>query len=117
MEGAAVGHLGDLLAAAEAIGDDQPVGGGAANGGEEFEFADGGGNFVFVALEAERSGHAAASGRGGLEVDAEAAQKRFLGGHLHDGFVMAVAVEQRFAVELRERGYRGVEFALEKFAE
>jgi hypothetical protein len=53
---------------------------------------------VVVALEAEGAGHAAASGGGGLEVDADAVQEGFFGGHLHDGFVMAVAVEERFAV-------------------
>ena len=115
MEGAAVGHLGDLLAAAEAIGDDQPVGGGAANGGEEFEFADGLGDFVFVVFEAEGAGHAAASGGGGLEGDAEAAQEGFFGGHLHDGFVVAVAVEQGFAVELGQRGGGVIQFLFQEF--
>ena len=69
-----------------------------ADGGEEFEFADGLGDFVFVMFEAEGTGHAAASGSGGLEVDAEAVEERFFGSHFHDGFVMAVAVEESFAV-------------------
>ena len=51
-----------------------------------------------------------------MEVDAEAAQERFFGGHLHDGFVMAVSVEQGFARELRELRV-GSEFLLEEFAE
>ena len=67
-------------------------------------------------VEAEGAGHAAASGSGRLEVDAEAAQERFFGGHLHDGFVMAVAVEQGFARELRAAG-RCAQFLFEEFAE
>ncbi len=116
MQGAAVGALGDLLAAAESVGDDEPVGGGFADGGEEFEFADGLGDVVLVdPLEAEGSGHAAASGGGRLEVDAEAVEERLFGGHLHDRLVMAVSVEQGFAAELRERGVAGV--VVEEFAE
>jgi len=74
VQGLAVGALGDLFAATEAVGDDQAVGGSTADGGEEFEFTDGHGNVVFVALEAERAGHTAASGGGLAEVDAETAQ-------------------------------------------
>ena len=95
--------LGDLLPAAEAVGDDQPVVRCLADGGEEFELSDGLGDFVVLGVEAEGSGHAAASGGGSREVDAEAAEEGFLGGHLHDGFVMAMAVKQRFARELRKR--------------
>ena len=43
-----------------------------------------------------------------MEVDADAAQERLFGGHLHDRFVMAVSVDQGLAVELRERGIAGV---------
>jgi len=115
MKGVAAGGLGDLLAAAESVGDDEPVGRGVANGGEKFEFADRLGDVVFVVFEAKGAGHAAASGRGRLEVDADAAEEGFFGGHLHDGFVMAVAMEKSFAGELRERGVAGV--VLEKLAE
>ncbi len=73
MEGVAVGALGDLLAATESVGDDEPVGGRFPDRGEEFEFSDGREiRTYFISLEAEGSGHAAASGRRGLEVDAEA---------------------------------------------
>jgi hypothetical protein len=51
-----------------------------------------------------------------LEVDAEAVEKRFFGGHLHDGFVMAVSVEQGFARELRKLRV-GREFLFEELAE
>ncbi len=115
MEGVAAGALGDLLAAAESVGDDEPVGGGLADGGEKFEFADGFGDLIFVVLEAEGSGHAATSGGGRPEVDADAVQERLFRGHLHDRFVVAVAVEQGFAIELWERSAAGI--FLEEFAE
>ena len=99
VEGVAGGALGDLFAAAEAVGDDEPVPRGFTDCGEKFEFADGGGNviFLFISFEAEGASHAAASGSWGLEVDADAVQQRFFGGHLHDGFVMTVSVKERFA--------------------
>ena len=78
-------------------------GGSFADGGQKFEFADRLRDFVFVVLEAERAGHTAASRSWSLEVDADAAQQRFFGGHLHDGLVMAVPVQQSFAFEARQR--------------
>jgi hypothetical protein len=45
-----------------------------------------------------------------LEVDAEAAQDRLFGGHLHEGFVVAVAVQERFAIQLGQRKMLGVSF-------
>ena len=65
--------LGDLFAATEAVGDDEAVWGCVADGREEFQFSNGGGNFVFVMLEAEGASHAAAAGGGRVEIDAEAA--------------------------------------------
>ena len=115
MQGMAGRALGDLLAATEAVGDDQPVGRGLADGGEKFEFADGDRDVVLVLFKAKRAGHAAAAGSGALEVDAEAAQDGLFGGHLHERFVVAVAVEERFAVEPREREILGAGF--EEFAE
>jgi hypothetical protein len=101
MQRLAIGALSDLFAATEAVGDDQPVRRSFADGGKKFEFADCDRNVVFLSLEAELASHAAATGGGALEVDAEAAQDGLLGRHLHDGFVMAVAVEECLAVELR----------------
>ena len=89
--------------------------GGAADGGEEFEFTDGDGDVVFIGFETEGTGHAAASGSGSLEVDTEAAENGFFGVHLHKRFLMAVAVEKGFAVEFANREVRGVGF--EEFAE
>src|ERR1700719_2226183 len=107
--------LRDLLATTESVGDDEPVGGRVANSREKFEFANGRGDFVLVVLEAEGSGHATASRSRSLEVDADAAQEPLFGGHLHDGLVMAVSVEQRLALELREGRVAGVVF--QKLAE
>jgi len=41
VQSVAVGALGDLLAATEAVGDDERLRGGGADCREEFEFADG----------------------------------------------------------------------------
>ena len=103
MEGVAVGLLRDLFAAAETVGYDQPVGGSLADGGEEFEFSDGFGDVVFIFFEAEGSGHAAAAGGGRGVVDAHAMEDGFFGGHSHDGFMVAVAVDESAAGEFRER--------------
>ena len=115
VQGVPVGLLGDLLAAAETVGYDQPVGGSLADGGEEFQFAYGFRNGVFISFEAEGSGHAAASGGGRGVVDAHALEDGFFGGHLHDRFVVAVAVDQSAAGEFGEREIFGA--LLEKFAE
>ena len=102
MQRTAVCQLGDLFAATEAVGEDEAIFWRVADGGEEFEFADGLRDFVFVVEEAEGAGHAAAAGGGRVEVDAEAAQEGFFGGHLHQGFVMAVAVDEGLSVQAGE---------------
>src|SRR5208282_3648884 len=71
--------------------------------GQKLEFADRLRDLVFLFFEAERSCHAATSGGGSGEVDAHTPEDGFFGGHLHDGFVMAMAVDQRAACELRKR--------------
>src|SRR5215471_19426552 len=101
VQGSPVRVLGDLFTAAETVGDDQPVVGGLPDGREKFEFSDGLRDFEVLVMKAERSRHAAASRSGSGEVDAEAAEKRFLGAHLHDRFVMAMSVKQSFARKLR----------------
>jgi hypothetical protein len=95
----AVSELGDLFAATEAVGDDEAFWRRVADGGEKFEFSNGGGDFVFVMMEAEGAGHAAAAGGGRVEIDANAAEERFFRSHLHERFVMAVSVEEGFAVQ------------------
>ena len=115
MKGATGRALGDLFAATEAVGDDEPVGRGLADGGEQFDFADGNGHVIFIRLEAEGAGHAAAAGSRAVEVDAEAAQDGLFRRHLHQRLVMAVAVENSLAIKTGRREMRGVSF--EKFAE
>ena len=100
MQRVAVSFLGNLLAATEAVGNDEPVGGGLADGGEKFQLSDGFRNFVLLFFEAEGPGHSATSRGGRGELDAHAAQHGFLGSHLHDGLVMAVAVDERLARQL-----------------
>src|SRR5580693_3619794 len=72
VKGLAVGTLGNLLAATEAICNHQPVGRSLANGRQEFELTDIHGDVIAVGFEAEGASHAAAAGRGSLEIDAHA---------------------------------------------
>lgn len=81
MQRVSIRALANLLAAAEAVGDHQPVGRRFADGGEEFEFPDGGGDVIFVGLKAERPGHPAAAGSWCLEIEAHPAEDRLLGVH------------------------------------
>src|SRR5690349_3187855 len=97
MEGLAAGELGDLLAAGEAIGDDERVGAGAADGGQERALSDPNRDVVVVLLETEGAGHAAAAGVEDFEVEAEAAQERFLGVHRQDSLLLAMALDEGFA--------------------
>jgi len=102
VHGAARGVLRDLLAATEAIGDEESVGRGAADGGQQDAFTEDLRDLEFFALEAERPGHAAAAGVEQFDLSAGAAQEVDFISHLHHGFVMAVAVEDDFrAGELR----------------
>jgi len=97
-----VGFLSDLLTAAEAVGKDEPVGWSVADRRQEFEFADGDRDIIFVVFEPERPGHAAATGGRGLIVESHPTQDGLLGAHLQDRLVMAVSVNQRFAFEARK---------------
>lgn len=90
-----VTELGDLLAAAETVGDDESVGIGRLDGGQQTVVGDGFGDFVLVALEAEGSGHAAAAGLNGFDDGTGVAQEGdFVRGSAEDRFVMAVAVDE-----------------------
>src|ERR1022692_22318 len=111
----AIGLLGNLLAAAKAVRDNKPVGRSLADGRQQFKFADGFRDRVFFFFEAERSSHAAASGGGRGEVDAHALEDRLFGGHLHDGLVMAMPVNERSPRQLGKREILGA--LLQKLAE
>lgn len=105
--------LCDLFAATEAVGDYEPITGGLADSGQEFKFADGLRDFVFVTLKTERARHAAAAGGRSSKIDAKAVKDGFFRSHLHDGFLMAMAMEDRFAIEFRQRDL----LCFQKFAE
>src|SRR5579862_6633633 len=81
MKGMPPRTLSYLFAATEAVSNDQPVGWSLANRRHEFELANGNRHVIFVALEAEGSGHSAASRCGALEIDAEARQHRLFRSH------------------------------------
>src|SRR5208282_532133 len=115
MQSVAVGFLGDLLAAAETVGYDEPVGRSLTDGGKKFQLADGFGDTVLFFFKTKSSSHATASGSGGSEVDPHAAEDGFFGGHLHYGFVMAVSVNERAARKFGEAEIAGSLF--EKLAQ
>ncbi|MGB9145410.1 MAG: hypothetical protein WCC14_06295, partial [Acidobacteriaceae bacterium] len=106
MNGAARGVLRDLLAATEAIGDEEGFGRGVADRGQKDALAEDLRDLEFFALEAERPGHAAAAGVEQFDLSAGAAQEVDFISHLHHGFVMAVAVED----DLRAGELRGLVF-------
>lgn len=85
--------LGDLFAATEAVGDEDVCRGGGTDGGQEDAFAEGLGNGVVFAFEAERAGHAAAAGVEEFDGGTGAAEPGQLVFHIEDGLVVAVAVE------------------------
>ena len=69
---------------------------------------------MVACLEAEGAGHAAAAGFGLVEVGSELFEDFLLGFHAHDGFVVAVAVDEGVAVHhgrLEVGGVLGEEFA------
>ena len=74
MEGVAAGTLADLFTAAEAIGDQQGVGGGRTNGWKQLQLSDGEGNVVSVVFETEGTGHATAPGGGSMKIDTQFTQ-------------------------------------------
>jgi hypothetical protein len=110
-----IGFLRNLLAATEAIGHDQPIGRSLADGGQKFEFANGFRDAIFFFFEAECSSHAAAPGGGGGEGDAHAVENSFFRSHLHNGFVMAMSVNERSARQPGQGEISGV--LLKKFTQ
>ena len=68
VDGLLVAELVDLLAATEAVGDDEGAGRGGVDGGEQVMVGDGFGDFELVGFKPEWPGHAAAAGLDGLTV-------------------------------------------------
>jgi hypothetical protein len=113
---AADGVLGNLFAAAEAVGDEDSFGRCGPDGGQENPFTEGLGDGEFIAFETERASHAAAAGVQQLYVGTGAAEDRDFVCHLHHGFVVAMAVEDDLVTEML-RWLEIVDVAREKFAE
>ena len=105
----------NLFAATEAVGNDERIRVSVADCGKKNAFPDRLRKGVFIFLKAEGTGHAATAGVRGDQVGTHFAEERFFVIHLHDCFVMAMAVEQHFSSEARRLKGRGV--ALEEFAE
>ena len=75
VDGSPPGGLEDLLPAAEPVGDNQRIGGRAANGRQEHSLAHGLGHRKLFAVETKRSRHPAAPGINGLEICAHLAKQ------------------------------------------
>ena len=106
MERASRGILRYLLGAAEAVGDDEGLRRGVADGGEQDSVGEGLGDVVFVGFEAEGAGHAAAAGVEQGDVGSGAAEDGDLVGHAAGGTVMAVAVDDDLLGDLRRSPVR-----------
>ena len=92
--------MGDLFATAEAIGDDQRVLVGVADGGQQDALTTCDGDVVVGFLEAESPGHATATRVEYRVVEPKLLEDSLLWRCTHDGFVMAVHVDDSFALEL-----------------
>lgn len=100
VEGVAVGFLVDLFAAGEAVGEDEGIVGGVADFGEEEAFAALDGDIVVGAFfVSEGARHTAAAVLGFVEVGVEVLEEFLFVVHAHEGFVVAVAVEEDFLME------------------
>src|SRR5690242_13605186 len=86
--------LPDLLAATEAIGDDKPVRRCIADRRQKLQFSDSQRYIIFFFLKPEGASHSATAGRRRLKIDPKTPQYTLLIFHLHNGFVMAVAMKQ-----------------------
>ncbi len=90
----APGGLKDLLAATEAIGDDQRIRLRLPHRRQEHSFSDRLRHRIFFFLKAKGPCHSTASGVDGLQVRTHLAQQRLFVGHLHDCFVMAMSMKE-----------------------
>ena len=99
MQAPSAGAVGDLVTAGEAVGEHQSLAGGCAQGGQQRQLAAGDRGLVVLGREAEGAGEAAAAGVEEGDVEAGAGEEIAIGAHAHDGFVVAVAVEDRLPGE------------------
>src|SRR4029077_2532962 len=115
MQRLAAGGLDNLLAATEAVGDDQCVARGVANLWQQDSLADAHGDLVVIALESERAGHSAASGVRLLDIESDLAHYLQLGLELHDRRVMTMRLHERFALQARQ--LEPVALTIDEFAQ
>jgi len=95
VHGLAVAELGDLLAATEAVGNDEGEGAGGLDGRQKAVVGDGLGDLEFICFEAEGSGHAATAGLDGFDGGSRLTKQRDLAGRAaEDGFVVAMTVDK-----------------------
>ena len=96
---AAARRLRDLLATAEAVGDQQRVAGCSAHGGQQHALAHRHGDVVVARLEAEAAGHAAATAVRDLDVQLEPVQHSLVRVEVQDGFLMTMPVHERTTMQ------------------
>ena len=99
MEGSTARPLCNLLAATEAIRDNQVIDRSLPDGWKNSQFADPLRHAVMFAFKAEGAGHAAATGIENLEVPRRFFKDLALGRESHDGFMMTMSVDDRFTVD------------------
>src|ERR1039458_9978001 len=94
VEGRTAGQLRDLLAATEAVGDEDRRRAGGLHGGKQALVGDRLRNFQFADLKAERARHPATAGRNEIDRCSGRAEKRdFTGQTAKDGFLMAMTMD------------------------
>jgi len=103
MEGAAGRILGDLFAAAEAVRDEDVAGCSGSDSREQDALGQSLGDGEFLFLEAEGSGHATASGVEEGDAGSGAFENLYLGLHLGQRLLVAVAVQDDRAASERGR--------------
>src|SRR5437868_717653 len=87
--------VGDLLAAAEAIGENERRQRRILHLGKELAFSAGHRDLIVALLEAERAGHAAAPGVEHAAVEAELFEETLLGAGSGQGLLVAVHLDER----------------------
>src|SRR5256885_10412237 len=107
--------LRNLLAATEAVSNDQRIRRSLSHSRQQFEYPNGHRHFVFLFLNPERPRHAATPRGRSVKIDPHFFKYGFLIGHLHDRFVMAMPVQQSFTRQFRK--HEVFSFFLQKFAE
>src|SRR5579863_3216923 len=95
MNGGTAGQMGDLLAAAEAVGHKDGCGRSGLDRWKQAVGSDGFRDFELARFKTEGAGHAATSGLDGLDIRAGLAEQGDLvGWSAEDSLVMAVAVDE-----------------------